>query len=310
MAAAKHRSAPGSSDGTHVEVDGRRLVLSNLDKVLYPEAGFTKAQVIDYYARIAPVMVPHLSDRPVTLVRCPNGVEGERFFEKRCPPHHPDWVPEIGELNQCDVDEPAALVWLANLAALELHTLQARAATPETPDAVVFDLDPGPPAGVLAAAAVAIELRDLLTSIGLVAFVKTSGSKGLHLTVPLHTDVDAETTKTFALTLGNHLARLAPDRVTTDMTKAKRPGKVFVDWSQNDRHKTTVCPYSLRARPRPTVSTPITWDEVSAAVAADDERALVFETADVLARVDDLGDLYAGNLSLEQHLPHTGGPAA
>jgi bifunctional non-homologous end joining protein LigD len=306
MAAGKRRPAPGPSAGTTVDVDGHHLVLTNLDKVLYPETGFTKAQVIDYHARIAPVMVPHLSGRPVTLVRCPNGVEGERFFEKRCPPHHPDWVPEIGELHQCDVDEPAALVWLANLAALELHTLQARAATPETPDAVVFDLDPGPPAGVLDAAAVAIELRDLLDSIGLVALVKTSGSKGLHLTVPLHTDVDAETTKAFALTLGNHLAQLAPDRVTTDMAKARRPGKVFVDWSQNDRHKTTVCVYSLRARPEPTVSTPITWDEVAAAVAGDDERALVFDTAAVLARVEALGDLFAENLTLEQQLPVPG----
>lgn len=306
MAAGKRRPASGATTGTHVEVDGRQLVLSNLEKVLYPEVGFTKAQIIDYYARIAPVMVPHLERRPVTLVRCPNGVEGERFFEKRCPPHHPDWVPEIGELDQCDVDEAAALVWLANLAALELHTLQARAATPDTPDAVVFDLDPGPPAGVLDAARVAIGLRDLLDSIGLVALVKTSGSKGLHLSVPLHTDVDADTTKTFALTLGNHLTQLAPDRVTTDMTKAKRPGKVFVDWSQNDRHKTTVCVYSLRARSQPTVSTPLTWDEVEAAIEADDERALVFDTTDVLARVDELGDLYADNLTLEQRLPHTG----
>ena len=307
MAAGTRRTASGSTPGTHVEVDGRRLVLSNLEKILYPEAGFTKAQVIDYYARIAPVMVPHLAGRPVTLVRCPNGVEGERFFEKRCPPHHPDWVPEIGELNQCDIDEPAALVWLANLAALELHTLQARAANADRPDAVVFDLDPGPPAGVLDAATVAIELRALLDSIGLVALVKTSGSKGLHLSVPLHTEVDAETTKRFALTLGNHLAQLAPDRVTTDMTKAKRPGKVFVDWSQNDRHKTTVCVYSLRARPQPTVSTPVTWDEVAVAIANDDPDALVFDTAEVLARVDELGDLNADNVALEQRLPHTGG---
>jgi bifunctional non-homologous end joining protein LigD len=306
MAAGKRPPASGSTTGTHVEVDGRRLVLSNLDKILYPESGFTKAQVIDYYARIAPVMVPHLAGRPVTLVRCPNGVEGERFFEKRCPPHHPEWVPEIGELNQCDVDEPAALVWLANLAALELHTLQARAATPDTPDAVVFDLDPGPPAGVLDAAIVAVELRDLLDSIGLVALVKTSGSKGLHLSVPLHTTADADTTKTFALTLGNHLAQLAPDRVTTDMTKAKRPGKVFVDWSQNDRHKTTICAYSLRAGPQPTVSTPLTWAELAAAIESEAPAALVFDSADVLARVDEFGDLYAENVSLTQQLPHTG----
>jgi bifunctional non-homologous end joining protein LigD len=306
MATPKRRPSSGPSAGTTVDVDGRHLVLSNLEKILYPDVGFTKAQVIDYYARVAPVMVPHLSGRPVTLVRCPDGVEGERFFEKRCPPHHPEWVPEIGELHQCDVDEPAALVWLANLAALELHTLQARAATPETPDAVVFDLDPGPPAGVLDAAAVAVELRELLDSVELIALVKTSGSKGLHLSVPLHTDVDAATAKAFALTLGNHLAQLAPDRVTTDMTRARRPGKVFVDWSQNDQHKTTVCAYSLRARPEPTVSTPITWDELDAAIAGDEERSLRFETADVLARVEELGDLFAENLSLQQQLPVPG----
>jgi bifunctional non-homologous end joining protein LigD len=288
---------------TAVEIDGRRLVLSNLDKVLYPAAGFTKAQVVEYYARIAPVMLPHLADRAVTLVRYPDGVEGSSFFEKRCPPHHPEWVPELGDLRQCGILEPAALVWLANLAALELHCLQARASTPSTPDAMVLDLDPGPPAGVLDAAATALELRALFDGLGLVAVVKTSGSKGLHLSVPLHTPTDAEATKGFAKALGDVLAQRRPDRVTTDMTRARRPGKVFVDWSQNDRNKTTVCAYSLRARSQPTVSTPVTWDELEAAVDAADADALTFTTADVLERVERVGDLYAENLEREQRLP-------
>jgi bifunctional non-homologous end joining protein LigD len=265
--------------------------------------GFTKAQVVDYYARIAPVMLPHLAGKAVTLVRYPDGVEGNSFFEKRCPPHHPDWVPELSDLHQCGIEEPAALVWLANLAALELHCLQARADTPDTPDALVLDLDPGAPAGVLDAAAIALDLAALFDQLGLVAVAKTSGSKGLHLSVPLHTPTDAETTKAFAKALGDLLAQRRPDRVTTDMTRARRPGKVFVDWSQNDRHKTTVCAYSLRARAEPTVSTPVTWDEVGAAVETGDAGSLTFTTADVLERVDRLGDVYADNLEREQVLP-------
>jgi bifunctional non-homologous end joining protein LigD len=248
-------------------------------------------------------MLPHLADRAVTLVRYPDGVDGDSFFEKRCPPHHPEWVPELGDLRQCAVHEPAALVWLANLAALELHCLQARAATPGTPDAMVLDLDPGPPAGVLDAAEVALELRALFEQLGLVAVAKTSGSKGLHLSVPLHTRTDADTTKGFAKALGDLLAQRDPARVTTDMTRARRPGKVFVDWSQNDRNKTTVCAYSLRARPEPTVSTPVTWEEIEAAAAARDPGALTFRTHDVLERVDRFGDLYAANLEREQRLP-------
>jgi bifunctional non-homologous end joining protein LigD len=293
----------GPTPDTTIELAGRRLTLSNLDKILYPDAGFTKARVIDYYARIAPVMLPHLADRAVTLVRFPDGVDGPSFFEKRCPPHHPAWVPELGELRQCGIAEPAALVWLANLAALELHTLQARAATPDIADAVVFDLDPGAPAGVLEAAAIALELRAMLRELGLRALVKTSGSKGLHLSVPLHSDADAETTKGFARALGDVLENRAPDRITIDMARARRAGRVFVDWSQNDRHKTTVCAYSLRARHRPTVSAPVTWDEIEAATAVGDAGALSFEAGAVLDRVEHLGDLYADNLTLEQHLP-------
>jgi bifunctional non-homologous end joining protein LigD len=288
---------------TPIEVDGRRLDLSNLEKVLYPAAGFTKAQVIDYYARVAPAMLPHLAGRALTLVRCPDGVEGERFFEKRCPPHHPDWIPEVGGLRSCEVRELAALVWLANLAALELHTLQARADEPGRPTAVVFDLDPGPPAGVLDCCRVALELRELLDELGLEAVVKTSGSKGLHLSIPLHTAVNADVTKAFALTIGRVLASRDPKRIVTDMRKELRRGRVFVDWSQNDEHKTTVAAYSLRIQPRPTVSTPVTWQEVEDALEMADPDALTFETAAVLERVAELGDLYVANVELEQELP-------
>jgi bifunctional non-homologous end joining protein LigD len=288
---------------TPIEVDGRRLDLSNLEKVLYPAAGFTKAQVIDYYARVAPAMLPHLAGRALTLVRCPDGVEGERFFEKRCPPHHPDWIPEVGGLRSCEVRELAALVWLANLAALELHTLQARADEPGRPTAVVFDLDPGPPAGVLDCCRVALELRELLDELGLEAVVKTSGSKGLHLSIPLHTAVNADVTKAFALTIGRVLASRDPKRIVTDMRKELRRGRVFVDWSQNDEHKTTVAAYSLRIQPRPTVSTPVTWQEVEDALETADPDALTFETAAVLERVAELGDLYVANVELEQELP-------
>jgi bifunctional non-homologous end joining protein LigD len=288
---------------TEIEVEGRRLNLTNLDKVLYPDAGFTKAQVIDYYARIAPSMLPHLEGRALTLVRCPNGVDGERFFEKRCPPHHPDWVPEVGELHSCEAREVPTLVWLANLAALELHTLQARALRPDRPTAIVFDLDPGPPASVLDCCGVALELRGVLGDLDLQAVVKTSGSKGLHLSVPLHTATTADQTKAVAHTLGRILAKRDPKRVVTEMRKDLRPGRVFVDWSQNDQHKTTIAPYSLRIRPMPTVSTPLSWDEVEEALDSRDPDRLTFETGAVLDRVQALGDLYAPNLELVQSLP-------
>jgi bifunctional non-homologous end joining protein LigD len=286
-----------------VEVGGRQLTLSNLDKVLYPTTGFTKAGVIDYYARIAPVMVPHLRERAVTLVRAPDGVEGERFFEKRCPPHAPAWVRSGGPLRSCVVDDAPTLVWLANLAALELHTQQHRLDHPERALAVVFDLDPGPPATVLDCARTALDLRDLLDRLGLVACVKTSGSKGLHLSVPVNGDLDDETTKAFALALGRLLAEHAPERVTVAMAKEQRGGKVFVDWSQNDAFKTTVAAYSLRIRPAPTVSTPVSWDEVSDALDGGDVDALTFETGDTLTRVVALGDLYADTLTVQQELP-------
>ena len=293
-------------DEVRVEVEGRQLTVSNLDKVFYPVSGFTKAGVVDYYARIAPTMVPHLAGKAVTLVRAPDGVDGPRFFEKRCPPHAPGWVRRGGRLGSCVVDDAPTLVYLANLAAIELHTQQHVVDDPDAPRAVVFDLDPGPPAGVLDCARTALDLRALLDRLGLVACVKTSGSKGLHLTVPVNGGsgpLTDESSKGFALAIGRVLAEAAPDRVTVTMAKERRPGKVFVDWSQNDANKTTVAVYSLRLRPEPTVSTPVTWDEVSDALDAGDDSALTFETRATLARVEDHGDLYAENLTRQQELP-------
>ena len=298
---------PGKSSPTEVVVDGRRLRLTNLDKVLYPATGFTKGDVIHYYSVIAPVMLPHLHDRPVTMLRLPDGVTGERFFEKRCPKHRPDWLPTVpldadSEIGACSIDEPAALVWTANLAALELHAPQARAADPWKPTAIVFDLDPGPGTDLADCARVALELRELLVQVELDAVVKTSGSKGLHLSVGIAPSVDDEHTKGFANALGRVLESRDAKRVTTNMAKAERGGKVFVDWSQNDRHKTTVCAYSLRATDRPGVSAPVSWDEVETAAEGDTD-ALAFTPDDVLSRVDDLGDLYASSLAGDQDLP-------
>lgn len=275
-----------------VEIEGRELSLSNLDKVLYPAAGFRKRDVVDYYRRVGPVMLAHLAGRPPTLVRAPDGPAGERFFEKRCPPHRPDWVrTEVvaagGGHRGCLVSELPALVWLANLAALELHTHQWTVDDPWHPTAVVIDLDPGPPADVLDCARVATMLHGMLERLDLAAVVKTSGGKGLHLSVPLNTGFAThEDTKRFALALGQILASNDPDRVTIDMAKDQRPGRVFLDWSQNDGHKTTVRAYSLRIRERPTVSTPVTWDEIDDALSAGDPDALTFEAADAIERLE------------------------
>jgi bifunctional non-homologous end joining protein LigD len=295
--------SPNGTD-VQVQVGPRTLTLTNLDKVLYPVAGFTKAAVVDYYARIAPFMLPHLRGRPLTMVRYPGGVDAGSFFEKRTPPHAPDWIRSAGEPAGVLCEEPATLVWLANLAALELHTHQHTIAAPDRPTAVVIDLDPGPPADILDCARVALDLRALLDRLGLCSVVKTSGAKGLHLSIPVATGtVDDEATKRFALALGRILAQAAPDRVTTVMARDRRPGKVLVDWSQNDRHKTTVAAYSLRAQPRPTVSAPVTWDEVVTAVDGQDPDRLTLEADAVLGRVARIGDLYAANLDTPQELP-------
>jgi bifunctional non-homologous end joining protein LigD len=294
---------------TFVEVDGRELKLSNLDKVLYPEAGFTKGQVIDYYARVAPTMVRHVGDRGVTLRRFPNGVDQGSFFEKRCASHRPAWVPVAlgpgdsgGPIEYCMLDSVAALVWAANMAALEIHAPMARAPDIETPTMVVFDLDPGAPADIVDCCEVGLWLRDVLDGIGLQVWPKTSGSKGLQLYLPVNRPgLTHEGAAGFALTVAQALEKHHGDRVVSNMNKALRTGKVFIDWSQNSRHKTTIAPYSLRARPEPTASTPVTWEEVESCAAGD--AGLVFEAADVLERVSELGDLFEPTLTLEQQLP-------
>jgi bifunctional non-homologous end joining protein LigD len=294
-----------------VTVEGRELTLSNLDKVLYPKAGFTKGELIDWYARIAEVLLPHLRDRPLTLKRYPNGVEGKHFYEKRCPSHRPDWVTTAsvyserheGEIDYCVVEDLPTLVWAANLADIELHTSLSRAAAMDRPTAMVFDLDPGAPADVIDCAQVAIWLRGMFEQLGLSCYPKTSGSKGMQLYVPLNSETTYEQTKPFAKAVAETLEKRFGDRVVSQMSKAKRPGKVLIDWSQNDVHKTTVNVYSLRAKERPTVSTPLEWDEVAAALEAGDPKALVFDHAAALERVAAKGDLFAPLLSEEQELP-------
>ena len=295
-----------------VQIDGRTLSLSNLDKLMYPEAGFTKGHVIEYYTRIAPVLLGHLRDRPLTLKRYPDGVEGPYFYEKQCPSHRPDWVPTTvigssrardGRINFCLANDLPTLVWLANLADLELHTALATAADYSRPTVIAFDLDPGPPATIVECAEVALELRTVFDHLGMEAFPKTSGSKGMQVYVPLNTPVGYGQTSGFARALAQLLERRRPELVVSDMKKSLRKGKVLVDWSQNTQHKTTVCVYSLRARPRPTASTPLLWEEVEAVIDSGDPDDLVFTSGDVLERVSEHGDCFAGVLELEQRLP-------
>jgi bifunctional non-homologous end joining protein LigD len=291
----------------HVEVEGHELSLSNLDKVMYPEVGFTKGQVIDYYTRIAPAVLPHLRDRPLTLKRYPNGVEGGHFYEKQCPSHRPDWVrSEPVELSSktidfCVCDDLPTLVWLANLADLELHPSLSKVPEVERPTVMAFDLDPGQGSGLAECCEVAVILRDALQQLGLECFPKTSGSKGIQVYVPLNVDdVDYHHgTKLISNALARHLEAAHPKLIVSSQKKELRRNKVLIDWSQNDEHKTTVGVYSLRARERPTVSTPLAWDEVE----AGDPDALVFEAEDVLARVEEHGDLFAPVEQLEQRLP-------
>lgn len=296
------------ADTVEVEVDGRTLRLSNLDKLLYP-SGFTKAQVIDYHARVSPWAIPHLAGRCLTFRRYPDGTDHEGFFEKRCPSHRPEWVPvsvgpgdRRGGIEYCRIEEPAAMVWAANLAAIELHAPMALADDLATPRALVFDFDPGPGTSIVECCEVALGVRRVLDAVGLAGWCKTSGSKGLQLYVPLNTPgATHDGAADFALAVGQVMERQLTGRVTTVMAKAERHGKVFVDWSQNAHHKTTIAPYSLRARPEPTVSTPVTWSEVERCAAG--EVDLRFVSDDVLARVGTLGDLFEPVLSVEQHLP-------
>ena len=265
--------------------------------------GFTKGQVIDYYTRVAPAVLPHLRGRPLTLKRYPNGVEGNFFYEKNCPSHRPEWVrtAHVGEIDYCLCDDLPTLVWAANLADLELHPSLSAAKRIEQPTAMAFDLDPGEPAGVLECRDVALLLRDAFESLGLECFPKTSGSKGIQVYVPLNTQrVGYDRTKPFAHALARHLEARHPKQIVSSQKKELRRGKVLIDWSQNDEHKTTVCVYSLRARERPTVSTPLAWDELEAAKRPDD---LVFDSEQVLGRIEDRGDLFEPVVELEQKLP-------
>ncbi len=294
-----------------IEVDGASVEVSNLEKVFYPKTGFTKGQMIDYYVRISPVLLPHLKNRPITLKRYPNGVDGFFFYEKRCPPHRPSWVKTArvsrtagGSIDYCVMNDLAALVWAANLADLELHTFLHKTPAVDQPSAVAFDLDPGPPADILLCCKVALLLRELLAKQGLKCFPKTSGSKGLQLYVPLNnTTVTYDKTKPFAHNVALALEREHPELVVSKMQKALRKGKVLVDWSQNDQHKTTVNVYSLRAKDHPTVSTPVNWEEVETAAKKKNAKAITFESKDALKRVEKLGDLFAPVLTLKQKLP-------
>jgi bifunctional non-homologous end joining protein LigD len=292
-----------------VEVDGHKIKLTNLDKVMYPATGFTKGQVIDYYTRIFPYVFPHLAERPLTLKRYPNGVDAGHFYEKNAPSHRPDWVhtervPTGSKaIDFVVVDDTATLVWLGNLADLELHTSLSRAPDIEHPTAMAFDLDPGAPATIVECCRVGVLLQAMFEGLGLQSFAKTSGSKGLQVYVPLNSPATYDDTKGFSKTVAELLEREEPSLVVSRQTKTLRKGKVLVDWSQNDEHKTTVNVYSLRARERPTVSTPVTWEEVASCAASGDPEELVFDAFDVRERIAEDGDLFAPVVSLVQRLP-------
>jgi bifunctional non-homologous end joining protein LigD len=296
---------------TTVKLGSKTLSISNMDKVLYPDADFTKGDVIHYYLQLAPVLLPHLKDRPITLKRYPNGVDGKFFYEKRCPSHKPAWVKtkmvpsrgKNGRIDYCLVNDVQTLAWIENLASIELHTLLSKAKNVQQPTMVVFDLDPGPPAGVYEACQVAIEMRDLFKSLSLMTFVKHSGGKGLHLVVPLNTKVSFDQTKDFAKAVALLFEKRDPKRAVHLMRKDLRAGKVFIDWSQNDEHKTTVTVYSLRARQRPWVSAPLAWKEVEIALRTRDVKAIHFEADEVIARVKKMGDLFEPVLTMKQKLP-------
>jgi bifunctional non-homologous end joining protein LigD len=298
--------------GVEIELEGRVLKLTNLDKILYPDAGFAKADLIRYYASVAEVLLPHLRDRPLTLKRYPDGVAGEFFYEKRSPRHRPDWVqttPVVSERGRGEIDytlcqDLPTLVWLANLADIELHPLLSRAGAITRPTALVFDLDPGAPATIVECCQVALELRELFGELGLGAYAKTSGSKGMQIYVPLNDpEASYEHTKSFALAVATLLEQRHPDLVVSAMAKARRDGKVLIDWSQNDEHKTTVSVYSLRAMGRPTVSTPLRWDEVSACEQQREPQLLSFGADEIVSRIVQGGDLFCDVLSVRQTLP-------
>ena len=294
-----------------IEIQGRQLKLSNLHKVLYPATGFNKQQVIDYYARIAPAIIPHLAGRALTMKRYPDGVDGQFFYEKNAPKHRPEWVNTVPiwsegnrrTMHYIETGDLPTLIWLANLASLELHPSLSLASDVECPTVIAFDLDPGPPANVVQCCEVGLWLREIFEHFGLQSFAKTSGSKGLQVYVPLNTKTSYDQTKPFAHAIAQLLEQEHPKQVVSDMKKSLRTGKVFVDWSQNDEHKTTIAVYSLRARERPTVSTPVQWEEVERAFKKKDAGLLVFEAPQTVARFEKFGDLFEPVLRLKQKLP-------
>ena len=300
-----------------VTVGNRTLTLSNLDKVFYAETGFTKGEMIQYYTDIAPVLIPHLAERPLTLKRYPDGAGGMFFYEKNCPAHAPKWLHTCAvwsegnqrEMHYCVVDDLPSLVWAANLATIELHTSLSKGKKIERPTMVAFDLDPGAPANMVDCCRVGLLLKEIFTRLGLQSFPKTSGSKGLQIYVPLNTpSATYDETKNFAHALAMKLEAEFPDRVVSMMKKTLRTGKIFVDWSQNDVHKTTVCVYSMRAKERPTVSTPVTWEEVKKTFDNGDPKLLEFDASAVVRRVAKKGDLFEPVLKLKQKLPRIEAP--
>jgi len=294
-----------------VEIEGREVKLSNLDKVLYPKARFKKGDVIAYYAAVAPFLLPHLRGRPLTLKRYPNGVEGEFFYEKECPSWRPDWVRTAPvwsdrkerEINFCLIEDLPTLVWAANLADLELHTSLAPVEDLQRPTMIVFDLDPGEGTSILACARIALRLREMLGDLGLETSVKSSGSKGLHVHVPLNSKVTFDETRPFAQAVARLLEKQLPDRVISRQTRKLRGKKVLVDWSQNTAHKSTVCVFSLRARERPTVAVPLDWSEVAEAVERRRTTAFRFEAKEVLREVEERAALFEPVRKLKQRLP-------
>jgi bifunctional non-homologous end joining protein LigD len=298
---------------TALEIDGRRVAVTNLDKVLWPASGTTKAELLQYYVNVAPTLLPHLAGRPLTLRRFPDGVDGVSWHQNECR-GEPDWLTVFETtgrnervLRFCMVEDLASLVWVVNQAAIELHPFCWHVDAPRRPTQVVFDLDPGPPAGLVECARVALELRELLSALGLDSLAKTSGSLGLHVHVPLCESHDGDEAKAFAKQVGRELAARLPDLVVAEVHRRLRAGKVYVDWLQNDPTRQTVAPYSLRGVPIPTVAAPVTWAEVEAAVASGDTRDLTFLYSNVIERVGRDGDLFAPVLALEQQLPRAPG---
>lgn len=297
---------------TFVDMAAGRLPLSNLEKDLYPSYGFTKARILEYYRRIAPFILPHLKDRALTLKRYPEGADKDFFFEKRCPGHRPAWVKtaevpqEKGEpITFCLVNDLETLMWTQNLASLELHVPLARVVSPQTPDSLVFDLDPGEDANILDCGRVALILRDLLSGMGLATYAKTSGQKGLHVFVPLNRkETTFGETKTFSKTVAEIMQKHYPELVTSKMAKQFREGKVFINWSQNDASKTMISIYSLRAREKPFVSFPLSWGELEESVGKGDAERVHVMYSDAVRRAEEKGDLFQDVLLKEQKLPH------